>query len=820
MTLINPANFPIRSNQLILGLLTSAATDLRTWGENTYTSASAANTAWLGLPASYVGAESERAYALMDQPVAKATEVMFHTYRAAKILDETETELQGWKGRLVAIEILAALFRSSVIDGVEATLGAGSIGDGMLLPKVLGLTETISWQEHGPSVQRNTRLLADYQAWETGYRAFLAEQATALAQVAATSSTAAPVVYSPSPTLTNLDPGGNQGWGVPVAERRTVPEAIDGLFRQVLSDLGALGLATSGVDPHDRRTWLPPTANIWDPRFQQFIGHRMDYAHEFWGGAVDSVGSLLLLGPGMVAQQQRDNGNTNPIIGFFAQRGDRGTAALLSIFAVDPDSPNPGHQWSQDPIGTGVMVLGGFLSLPRGGPLASLAKLGRLTPNTPGPLKVIPWNTLPNGPFSNLPNNPAIKSLPPRLNINVTDVNKLLNGLDAPNSPRPSAPLTSPGQRAEPTAPPRTPVDDVNASPAQIARTPDTESPGAARLDENGQPLERSGDSAPVAHHPADPSPLPAHAESVDQAPTPPVIDGAKVTPPPPTIVRGSDGHPHEVWVSNEASSRETLSQVDANKGTPTAADRAEALRNAPVDQHGTLVDHRSGQPLRGVDGQDGTWYARWETHDSNGTPTGRWIAENPGRGFLEPRRWEQIEPAPLRPSLALSYQSTDVRLPGRFPPSMPDLMAQGTKGESGWVLKARDERGMEYQAQIAGVPSRSPEGSIAEYLVYDAKTQQSVVYDGRVERGHPPIETLLEGKEGHSWLARWPIPDGRLRSRVDRLIEEANRQLAALPEGARLEWHVSDPLGAAGIQHLFDIEGIDGIDVIYTPKV
>ena len=590
MTLINPANFPIRSNQLILGLLTSAATDLRTWGENTYTSASAANTAWLGLPASYVGAESERAYALMDQPVTKATEVMFHTYRAAKILDQTETELQGWKGRLVAIEILAALFRNSVIDGVEATLGAGSIGDDMLLPRLLGLTETIPWQEHGPSVQRNARLLADYQAWEKGYRAFLAEQATALAQVAATASTATPVVYSSSPTLTNLDPGGNQPWGVPVAERRTLPEAVEDLLRQTVSDIGTIGLATSGVDPHDRRTWLPSTANPYDPQFWQFLDHRIEYGYQFWGGTVDSLGSLLLLGPGLVGQWQRDKGNTNSFVGWLAQRGDRGTASLLSIMALDPNSANPAHQWSQNQIGTGSMVLAGFFSLPRGGPLPALARLGRLTPNgaPPGAFRLLSWNQPSTNPFGNLPATSTVRSIPPRLNINVADVNKLINGLDAPSSPKPANSLSNWSQRTEPTAPPGSLVSDLQTPAAPITRTSDAAVP-TAEVVQSDVPATPKAPTEPVAT----PNP-PSHPE----APTPP------------------------------RPVRNTVNQEDATQPLPNDAGIAEVFERAKVD--GVAVDHRSGQPLR-ADGPNGerNWHLKWDP-DAN-----EWVAENPGAAGL-----------------------------------------------------------------------------------------------------------------------------------------------------------------------------------------
>ena len=42
---------------------------------------------------------------------------------------------------------------------------------------------------------------------------------------------------------------------------------------------------------------------------------------------------------------------------------------------------------------------------------------------------------------------------------------------------------------------------------------------------------------------------------------------------------------------------------------------------------------------------------------------------------------------------------------------------------------------------------------------------------------------------------------------------------LDVLPDGAILEWHVSDPVGAAAIRDVLKQADIEGITVIYTPK-
>ncbi|BDB44642.1 hypothetical protein Mkiyose1665_41510 [Mycobacterium kiyosense] len=43
---------------------------------------------------------------------------------------------------------------------------------------------------------------------------------------------------------------------------------------------------------------------------------------------------------------------------------------------------------------------------------------------------------------------------------------------------------------------------------------------------------------------------------------------------------------------------------------------------------------------------------------------------------------------------------------------------------------------------------------------------------------------------------------------------------LDALPDGAILEWHVSDPYGAAALRDLFNFNGLSEIRVLYTPKI
>ena len=50
-------------------------------------------------------------------------------------------------------------------------------------------------------------------------------------------------------------------------------------------------------------------------------------------------------------------------------------------------------------------------------------------------------------------------------------------------------------------------------------------------------------------------------------------------------------------------------------------------------------------------------------------------------------------------------------------------------------------------------------------------------------------------------------------------ILEEIPRQLRALPPGASLEIHVSDPVGASAIRVLVEDNGWYEVSVIYTPK-
>lgn len=116
---------------------------------------------------------------------------------------------------------------------------------------------------------------------------------------------------------------------------------------------------------------------------------------------------------------------------------------------------------------------------------------------------------------------------------------------------------------------------------------------------------------------------------------------------------------------------------------------------------------------------------------------------------------------------------------------------------------------------QISGL-ERPPSGHLPEWVEINPETGKPVDYDGRTFRG--PQEVLLEAKDGFRGLAFAPDNSYWL-SRAESAVAQATRQMDVLPDGAILEWHVSDPFGAAALRQLFDRRELYDVIVIYTPK-
>ncbi|WP_233213736.1 Tox-REase-5 domain-containing protein [Mycobacterium hubeiense] len=186
----------------------------------------------------------------------------------------------------------------------------------------------------------------------------------------------------------------------------------------------------------------------------------------------------------------------------------------------------------------------------------------------------------------------------------------------------------------------------------------------------------------------------------------------------------------------------------------------------------------------------------------------------NPGSAPVQ----HSIAPDSFDPARGLHYSSGDPHYPGGWPPSTPD--ATWTKGNTdpGWhyVDRGPDKDWMPYQEQISGA-ERLPDGRIPEYARIDPETGNPVNFDGHTLRGDQ--EVFLDAKDGYAKLATEPgkpWTQGMERT----ILDEIPRQLRALPDGAALEVHVSDPLGAAAIRNLIEANDWFEVTVVYTPKL
>ncbi|WP_074133183.1 Tox-REase-5 domain-containing protein [Mycolicibacterium houstonense] len=230
---------------------------------------------------------------------------------------------------------------------------------------------------------------------------------------------------------------------------------------------------------------------------------------------------------------------------------------------------------------------------------------------------------------------------------------------------------------------------------------------------------------------------------------------------------------------------------VDAPSGGHAPVD-APAAGHAPVDapHHSapdTPVDHNTPPPTV-------------EHHAPDSAPT-----------------HQPPEPDVFDPSQGSHYTSGDGHYPGGWPPSTPPETWQPGNTNPGWhyVDRGPDRNWMPYQEQISGA-ERLPDGRIPEYVRTDPQTGNPVHFDGHDLRGTQ--EVFLDAKDGYAKLATEPgkpWTQGMERT----IVDEIPRQLRAMPPGATLEVHVSDPLGAAAIRNVVEANDWFEVSVIYTPK-
>ncbi|OBJ43549.1 hypothetical protein A5630_18830 [Mycolicibacterium mucogenicum] len=166
-------------------------------------------------------------------------------------------------------------------------------------------------------------------------------------------------------------------------------------------------------------------------------------------------------------------------------------------------------------------------------------------------------------------------------------------------------------------------------------------------------------------------------------------------------------------------------------------------------------------------------------------------------------------------PTLGSNYASGNPHYPGRWPPDSPPETWVPGETDNGWKHFNRpDGEWLDHQLQTGGI-ERAPDGRVPEYMQVDPRTGGVVAFDSHLYRGDQ--EVFIDGKIGREGMFWQPDNEYWLKRAASDLAV-AQRQLSALPPGAILEWHVSNPQGAAALRQMLEARDIYGINVIYTP--
>ncbi|CPS15893.1 Tox-REase-5 domain-containing protein [Mycobacteroides abscessus] len=241
----------------------------------------------------------------------------------------------------------------------------------------------------------------------------------------------------------------------------------------------------------------------------------------------------------------------------------------------------------------------------------------------------------------------------------------------------------------------------------------------------------------------------------------------------------------------------------------------AAGIATAPVGGEGALLGTEGRALTHGLDDATPGHYTSAPGVDHPVPPA----AEHniPVGDHTPPAPYQPPTPHEFDPGAGQHYASGDPHHPGGWPPGTPEATWNKGDTEPGWkhINHNFDKDWMPYQEQIGGI-ERTPSGALPEWVQHDLDTGAPVSFDGHTYRG--PQEVFLEAKDGFRGLAFAP-DNAYWMGRAESALEQVDRQLGALPQGAKLEWHVSDPYGAAALRDLFDSNGVYGVEVIYTPK-
>lgn len=218
--LIDPAQFPFRSEEMDVGALEAAAGVVRGLGAGVSGGAEALVASWSGLRPVYEGPGQERVWGLMEPVAAAAGRLAADMSTAADHLEHLAEAFGRLRGRLADLEERAGQFRARVVDGVRAwvtesggevvTLGVGWV--------------TIPWYQDTDTVAENEGLLLEHARLVAQISAASADSHNALMDLVRWAGEEHDVAGVQAEQL--MDRRVEYPWGTPVAEERNWGESV------------------------------------------------------------------------------------------------------------------------------------------------------------------------------------------------------------------------------------------------------------------------------------------------------------------------------------------------------------------------------------------------------------------------------------------------------------------------------------------------------------------------------------------------------------------------------------------------------------------
>ncbi|MCY1030116.1 Tox-REase-5 domain-containing protein [Corallococcus sp. BB11-1] len=121
-------------------------------------------------------------------------------------------------------------------------------------------------------------------------------------------------------------------------------------------------------------------------------------------------------------------------------------------------------------------------------------------------------------------------------------------------------------------------------------------------------------------------------------------------------------------------------------------------------------------------------------------------------------------------------------------------------------------ERARRYQEQISGHSADE-----AYWMGGVGKDSGGLKFDGFADgvlleaKGPGYANKFLDNLSPRVWFQK---------SGAKALVEKAQRQLARAPPDVPIRWHVAELKTTEAIRELFRLNGVEGIDVVFTPPI